>query len=164
MIGPERSASTCAPAIRAARVEDAAPIARLAGELGYPTDAAAMRARLGLLAGQPGHWVGVAQTSTHELCGWIHVARCLVLEVGEYAEILGLVVGSQGRRGGVGRGLVAAAERWSGEQGLTSIRVRSNVARHESHLFYPSVGYLRSKTQHVYAKPLALAGPPALEA
>jgi GNAT superfamily N-acetyltransferase len=140
--------------IRPATAQDAAAIARLAGELGYPADTATMHARLALLAQQPGHWVGVAFDGARGVIGWIHVARCMALEAGEYAEILGLVVGAAGRRGGVGRQLVAAAERWSGGLGLSRIQVHSNVLRQEAHRFYPSAGYVRTKSQHVYVKAL----------
>jgi hypothetical protein len=37
---------------------------------------------------------------------------------------------------------------------MRSISVRSNVARLESHPFYERLGYVRTKTQHAYAKQL----------
>ncbi len=142
--------------VRSARPEDAAQIARLAGTLGYPNDAEAMRARLMDLTARSGHWVAVAcAADTGAALGWVHVARCVTLETGEFAEILGLVVDAGARRGGVGRALVAAAERWAGEQRLPRITVRSNAARVESHPFYAALGYQRPKTQHVYSKALA---------
>jgi GNAT superfamily N-acetyltransferase len=154
--------------IRSAQPGDAPEIARLAGVLGYPTDAAAMRARLASLAAQPGQWVAVAAAPEPQpqaraagadpLCGWIHVARRMTLETGEYAEILGLVVDGASRRGGVGRRLVAQAESWAFEQGLSRISVRSNTARAQSHPFYVALGYQRPKTQHVYLKALVAPG------
>jgi GNAT superfamily N-acetyltransferase len=142
--------------IRSARPEDAEQIARLAGALGYPTAAPAMRARLMDLTAGSAHWVAVACAPGSEAAlGWLHVARCITLETGEFAEILGLVVDAGARRGGVGRALVAAAERWAREQRLPRITVRSNAARVESHPFYAALGYQRPKTQHVYTKPLA---------
>ena len=143
--------------IRSAHPGDAAQIARLAGALGYPNEAEAMRARLMDLSARAGHWVAVI-CETHDdaiVLGWTHVARCITVETGEYAEILGLVVDSATRRGGLGRALVAAAERWAGEQRLPRITVRSNAARIESHPFYAALGYQRPKTQHVYVKVLA---------
>jgi hypothetical protein len=35
--------------------------------------------------------------------------------------------------------------------------VRSNAARAESHPFYEALGYVRSKTQHVYTKTITAA-------
>ena len=79
----------------------------------------------------------------------------MLLESGERAEIVGLIVTSSARRSGTGLALVKAAEKWAVEQGMPSISVRSNVARVESHPFYERLGYVRTKTQHAYAKQLA---------
>ncbi len=88
----------------------------------------------------------------------MHVARHRTLESGQFAELLGLVVDTAGRRGGVGRALVAEAERWAGTQCLARLTVRSNVARAESHLFYPALGFTHRKSQHVYSKALVETG------
>lgn len=76
----------------------------------------------------------------------------MLLESGERAELVGLVVRSDARRIGVGKALVLAAEHWASAQGLQTITVRSNIVRAESHPFYESIGYVRKKTQHTYAK------------
>jgi len=55
---------------------------------------------------------------------------------------------------GVGRRLVAEVEAWAAGRGLGIIGVRSNVARAESHPFYQRLGYVRTKTSHVYRKQL----------
>lgn len=141
-------------AMRSARIADATAIARLAGELGYPCELQSIEQRLGWLHAQPGHWVGVAELPPRQLVGWVHVARCMTLETGEFAEILGLVVDGSARRQGIGRALVVAAEQWGREAGLARLTVRSNSARHESHPFYLALGYSRPKSQHVYQKPL----------
>ena len=77
------------------------------------------------------------------------------LEASTRCELLGLVVDLEHRRRGVGQQLVAAMERWALGRGLTEISVRSNVVRAESHPFYERLGYQRTKTQHVYRKPLS---------
>jgi GNAT superfamily N-acetyltransferase len=59
------------------------------------------------------------------------------------------------RRRGVGQELVAAVEWWALGRGVTEISVRSNVVRAESHPFYQRLGYRRTKTQHVYRKPIS---------
>ena len=141
-------------AIRGARLEDATELARLAGELGYPTDVEPMRERLRELTGSGHHWVAVAADTETTLAGWVHVARCIALETGAYAEILGLVVDARVRRAGVGRALIGAAERWAAERGLARMTVRSNAVRLESHPFYAALGYARPKSQHVYQKRL----------
>lgn len=50
---------------------------------------------------------------------------------------------------------MASAEGWALSSGFSSIRVRSNVTRAESHPFYERLGFARTKTQHVYSKTLA---------
>ena len=147
--------------IRAARESDAAELARLSGQLGYPADTALMRERLARIGVRTDHAVFVAESAAAEsgrppaLLGWIHVAYGLRLESGESGEIVGLVVDAGIRRSGVGRQLVEAAERWSRAAGLVRIVVRSNAARTEAHSFYPALGYVLTKTQRVYGRPLA---------
>ena len=77
-----------------------------------------------------------------------------MLESGERVEIVGLIVGAESRRSGIGAALVHAAEDWAVEQQLQVISVRSSIARIESHPFYERLGYIRSKTQHAYLKRL----------
>ncbi|KRE89125.1 hypothetical protein ASG87_06195 [Frateuria sp. Soil773] len=139
--------------LRPAELADAGEIARLSGELGYPVGAQEMAGRLAAILPHPMHRVSVvAEGGT--LYGWIAVERRLTLEAGERIEIVGLVVSGAIRRGGVGRALVQDAERWARAQGFDAIQVRSNVVRTESHPFYERLGYVRRKSQHVYAKPL----------
>lgn len=141
--------------IRAARLQDAGDIAALCTELGYATSAAQMHSRLALLCNDNAHWVGVAEQLGARLLGWIHVARIFSLEAGEAAEILGLVVGAAARRRGIGKQLVETAQAWSGRLGLARIKVRSSTVRVDSHEFYPALGFARTKSQHVYDKPLS---------
>ena len=51
--------------------------------------------------------------------------------------------------------LMAAAEEWAVAHGFDEVILRSNVARPESHPFYESLGYTRTKTQHAYLKRVA---------
>jgi GNAT superfamily N-acetyltransferase len=139
--------------IRAARLTDAAEMARLAGELGYPASADAMAQRLTMLLPDASQHIAVASDG-ERLLGWVHVQRGSTLDIGIRAEIVGLVVDATARRHGLGRRLVAVAEDWTRAQGLPALMVRSNVARDVSHPFYESIGFARIKTQHVYAKPL----------
>ena len=139
--------------LRDARLEDAAEIARLSTELGYPTSADEMLPRLRDVLADPDHRVIVAAAGS-ALRGWIGVERRRNLEGGGQAEIIGLVVDARARRSGVGAALAAAAEQWARGLGYACLLVRSNAARVESHPFYAKHGYLRSKTQHVYSKPL----------
>jgi GNAT superfamily N-acetyltransferase len=141
--------------IRPARLEDSPEIAHLSGELGYPATAEEIRANLRSLLESSGCFVAVASGDGSHLSGWLVAQRRLTLESGEKAEITGLVVTASARRTGVGRALVSAAERWTVQQGFSSIWVRSNITRAESHPFYERLGYIRKKTQHLYEKRLS---------
>jgi GNAT superfamily N-acetyltransferase len=142
------------PEIRPARIDDAAELARLAGELGYPMSAAEMTRRLGVLLKNDRHYVAVAATGK-DLFGCMHVEHRFSLAEGERAEIMGLIVDPSARGQGLGRDLVDGAESWARARSLSVVTVRSNVVRELSHPFYAALGYSREKTQHVYRKKLA---------
>ena len=138
--------------LRRARLEDAAEIARLVTELGYPVEAGAILPRLQALLVHPDHLVTVAAGPNDRLSGVIMAEHRVLLLYGPQVEIMGLSVGSDVRRMGVGRALVKAVEAWARQFGDSQIVVRSNVVRPESHPFYEKIGYERKKTQHVYAR------------
>ncbi|MEI7038098.1 GNAT family N-acetyltransferase [Fulvimonas yonginensis] len=110
-----------------------------------------MAVRLAALMADPRQRAWVVE-GEGRLDGWITAERRLGLETGERVEITGLVVDARARRGGVGRILVAAAEAWARTEGLDTVVVRSNVQRAASHPFYEGLGYVRTKSQHVYAR------------
>ena len=139
--------------VRPATTADAAGIARLATELGYPSSDDEIAARLDSMLSSESHFVAVAEDAPN-LVGWVAAERRLLLESGTRVELVGLIVASSARRSGTGRALVAAAEAWALGQGVEVISVRSNVARLESHPFYERLGYARTKTQHAYSKQL----------
>jgi GNAT superfamily N-acetyltransferase len=136
--------------IRPAIVADAVRIAELSGVLGYPITTDAAAARLEYLLARSEHLVLVAEITS--VVGWIHASEQHLLESGLRCEILGLVVAANHRGKGVARQLVMRVERWAAERGLEELSVRSNVIRTESHPFYERLGYIRTKTQHVYRK------------
>ena len=139
--------------VRLANTNDAGAIARLTTILGYPSTETETSQRLEFLIQSASYFIAVAEVSS-TIVGWVAAERRLLLESGERAEIVGLIVDPDCRRGGIGRALVQAAEGWAAEQDLRVISVRSNVARIESHPFYEKLGYERRKTQHAYAKQL----------
>jgi GNAT superfamily N-acetyltransferase len=144
--------------IRLVTVEDAAAVAELSGQLGYPVPADAVAARLARLLGREDQVVLAALDEQGRVAGWIHGAAQDLVEAERRCEILGLVVDQRRRRTGVGRRLVAEVESWAARRGLGEMSVRSNAARAESHPFYEGLGYRRVKTQQVYRKRIGGAG------
>jgi GNAT superfamily N-acetyltransferase len=140
-------------AIRPATLADAAAIAALSGQLGYPSTEEEIRDRLRTLESGGSTEVLVAE-SDGRIDGWIAVRGDLSLETGPFAEIAGLVVDESARGKGIGASLVEAAERWAKERGHTRIRVRSNVVREAAHRFYERLGYIPKKKQQVFDKDL----------
>jgi GNAT superfamily N-acetyltransferase len=140
--------------IRKATVSDARQITELSGELGYPAEERDIGRRLESLASRDDQLVIVA-TTDDRIDGWLQAQLTEALESGLRVEIVGLVVAKRSRRRGVGRELVAAAEKWTVEKQVESTVVRSNQQRIESHEFYPALGFALSKTQKVYRKLVA---------
>lgn len=144
------------PLIRPAEAGDARRIAALSGQLGYPAAPPVIVDRLRLLAARWDQRVFVAETAG-QVVGWAQVGRSLSLEAGEQAELLGLVVDEACRGRGFGGALVAAAEAWARSEGLTVLRVRTQVFREAAHRFYRNLAFEEAKRQVVFRKALGSA-------
>jgi (aminoalkyl)phosphonate N-acetyltransferase len=141
--------------IRPIAAADAAAAAFLCGELGYPVSASVLEQRIRTIAVLPGHAVLVACLEDGRVAGWIDVSITHHLPAEPYGEIGGLVVSEDVRGQGIGRELLAAAERWISERGIGQALVRSRVVRERAHRFYLREGYSHTKTTAVFVKPLA---------
>ena len=139
--------------IRRAKDSDAAYLAALSGDLGYPVTAAEMRQRLRRLKPAADNAVFVAETNG-EVVGWLHVSVDHLMEVPLRAEVNGLVVGEKQRSNGAGARLLGAAEKWARGRKCVNMSVRSNVVRERAHVFYERNGYEHYKTQKAFRKPL----------
>jgi GNAT superfamily N-acetyltransferase len=133
---------------------DADSVAQLCGQLGYPATREGVSERFCHIARSRDDAVLVAVASG-QVVGWLHVGTKRTLESDLMAEILGLVTDESVRSRGIGRRLVAEAERWAAEIGCATVRVRSRIARERAHAFYERAGYRKIKTQHVFEKALA---------
>jgi GNAT superfamily N-acetyltransferase len=129
---------------------DSEVVATLAGELGYPNEVEAIRARTRAIG--ESDLLLVAADARDKAIGFIQAHRVCIIEAGFRVEILGLVVSSSARRSGIARRLIEEAESWAKNVGAEAISVRSNTTRIEAHLFYPALGYKKIKTQAVYEK------------
>lgn len=139
--------------IRRAAVEDIAGVAALAAQLGTVDDAQRFAPRMQRLLDHASHAVFVSQ-GDDGLAGFAAAEHRLVLQGGEWVELMALVVDDGARRQGIGAQLVAAVEAWAARRGVDRVLARSNVLRDASHPFYLGLGYTALKTQHVYAKSL----------
>lgn len=129
---------------------DAAALADLSGELGYPASTVEIKGRLETLFSSPNHKILVGEID--KVVGWVHIAMISSLESDPFAEMKGLVVTSPARGTGVGTQLVTEAERWAKQKGCRRMRVRMNVVRTETHDFYKKTGYTLTKRQEVFDK------------
>jgi GNAT superfamily N-acetyltransferase len=128
--------------VREAGESDAPEIARLLGELGYPSTAAEVGERLAYWLGDPYSRVLVAD-SLGGLVGSLSLHAIPHLEkTGRTARIESLVVDAGVRGGGVGRLLVSAGEDVARRWGCGTMEVTSSRRRDDAHAFYRRLGYV----------------------
>ncbi|MCX7680690.1 MAG: GNAT family N-acetyltransferase [Anaerolineae bacterium] len=140
--------------VRPACPDDAARIAVLCDQLGYPTTTDVIRERMAEIAREKCHAIFVAEETSGLVVGWIHIYVCPQLEVERQAEIGGLGVDEGWRSHGIGRALLDQAEQWARQRGVSQLIVRSNIARKRAHAFYERAGYVCFKTSRVFFKTL----------
>ena len=137
--------------IRSATERDAAAVAELVVQLGYPLTAEGAAQRIREIGNDEALFTAVVD---NKVVGLIQVSRMTGLEHEPRAEIRALVVDEKQRGGGIGKALVEKAEAWARERGLPMMRVRSNVKRERMRIFYERNGYAVIKTQNVFEKSL----------
>lgn len=142
--------------VRAAVAADAEALARLSGELGYPTTATDVEVRRGAIEHSPEHALLVAEVDG-DVLGWLHACVVHSIKYERYVEIRGLVVDARARSHSLGAQLLAEAERWARSHGIALVRVRSQVMRERAHRFYERAGYTAIKQQKVFDKRLGAA-------
>jgi GNAT superfamily N-acetyltransferase len=140
--------------IRSARLEDSTALAALSAQLGYPTTAGEVQARLPRYIDSDEARVIVAE-SGGQVVGWTSIDIVDHFYLDTFAEISGFVVDAEHRGKGVGHALMREAERWTSEKGLSALRLKTNIVRAEAHRFYEGMGFERTKTQYTYVKKLA---------
>ena len=127
------------PTIRDAAAADVGAIARLLTQLGYPSDADAVEARLDRLR-IVGDRVFVAEVAG-EVVGLAHLQVTPAIERDRPAGKLGALVVDEAQRGrGIGRALVEAAAAEARLRGCELLFLTTSERREDAHTFYESVG------------------------
>jgi ribosomal protein S18 acetylase RimI-like enzyme len=127
--------------IRDASLRDAPVLAKLMCELGYETTTAEMRQRLKSILRDKAFRTFVAE-SDDRVCGMIGTLTHASHEHNDPSgKIIALVVSKKHRLSGVGRALIAAAERDFAKRRVTSLSLTTRLTRVEAHRFYQALGY-----------------------
>jgi GNAT superfamily N-acetyltransferase len=132
---------------------DVADGVQLLAQLGYELDAEEMERRFGAVIATPDHSLVVAEIAGRAV-GLLHVFARPAIENPREAVVQAIVVDLTRRRSGIGKALMAEAERWGREHECRSVMLSSNVARTPAHAFYAALGYRIAATSYVLRKEL----------
>ena len=141
--------------IRAAASHDSAHIAVLLSELGYPATEEFVRDRLNVIARRQDGELLVAELDA-EVVGLVCLQVIPLFHLPEpLGRITALVISSKLKRHGIGRRLVAEAERLAWKQGCGRIEITSGDQRGDAHAFYEAVGYEQVSRRFIKSRPLS---------
>lgn len=139
--------------IRDAELNDAPELAALICELGYETTRAEMQTRLKLILSNPAYKTFVAIMDGC-VCGMIGTLTYPSYEHNDPSgRIVALVTLSTARRRGIGRALVATAEKDFAQKGIRRVALDTRLTREDAHKFYESLGYERNGWRFVKRLP-----------
>jgi GNAT superfamily N-acetyltransferase len=140
--------------VRTVQAGDVAAARQLLGQLGYSLEPEEVRRRLEAVSKRQGHGVFIAEMSSEPVALLLLFERP-ALEKPPEAVVQALVVDRSCRASGIGRHMMAFAERWARERGLPSVCLTSRIDRCGSHAFYTRLGYGRVATSHMFRKEVA---------
>ena len=130
--------------IRHAQPGDAAALAQLMCELGYDTTKSEMQMRVEKITTDERYRTFVA-VCDGKVCGMIGTLTYPSYEHNDPSgRILALVILRTMRRHGIGRALVATAEKDFAQRGIRRVALNTRLAREDAHKFYESLGYERN--------------------
>ena len=139
--------------IRDAEVNDAPELAMLMCELGYETDPTEMEARLELILSNSAYKTFVA-IRDGSVCGMIGTLTYPSYEHNDASgRILALVTSGTARRRGIGRALIATAEKDFGQRGIGRVSLDTRLTREDAQKFYELLGYERNGWRFVKQLP-----------
>jgi GNAT superfamily N-acetyltransferase len=128
--------------VRDANGDDAAAVARLLAEMGYPTTPGAAAERIDRYARDDASRLQVADLSAEGVVGL--VATHIVPRLDDDAiacRVTDLVVSLTHRRFGIGSALIAAAEQEARRAGAPRLDLSSGDWREDAHAFYAGRGF-----------------------
>ena len=141
--------------IRDAELNDAAELAVLMSQLGYETNRIEMERRLKSILCNPAYKTFVA-VMDGSVCGMIGTLTYASYEHNDTGgRILALVTLNTARRRGIGRALIATAEKDFTQRGISRVALNTRLARGVAHKFYESLGYERNGWRFVKQLPVS---------
>jgi ribosomal protein S18 acetylase RimI-like enzyme len=141
--------------IRDAELNDAPELAVPMCELGYQTDRTEMETRLELILLNPAYKTFVAIMDGC-VCGMIGTLTYPSYEHNDASgRILALVTLSATRRRGIGRALIAAAEKDFAQRRIRRVSLDTRLTRQDAHKFYQLLGYERNGWRFVKQLPVS---------
>ena len=130
--------------IRDPKLTDASALAALVCELGYKTTPAEMRRRLKSILDDVNYRTLVAEVDG-KVCGMIGTLAYASYEHNDPSgRILAVVTLANARRRGIGRALIASAEKAFVQKAVTRVSLDTRLTRKDAHQFYESLGYERN--------------------
>jgi N-acetylglutamate synthase-like GNAT family acetyltransferase len=128
---------------------EALEILSLSEQLGYGNNFEMLLGRLQEIIPLKDHAIFVAKAEG-KIVGWLHCLICLRVESPLFVEVTGLVVDENVRGQQIGKNLIETSKKWSQNLGISTIRIRCNVLRTETHKFYQVLGFFSTKEQKVF--------------
>jgi ribosomal protein S18 acetylase RimI-like enzyme len=135
--------------IRRAQPDDAPAAASLLEELGYKQPVEFFRERLEIFGHKPDELVLVAEQAGSVVGLLAFRAFLYFHEPGKQGRIIALVVSENVRGGGIGRAMVAEAEKFAMECGCKRMEVTTGTQREKAHRFYESMGYQETSKRYL---------------
>jgi GNAT superfamily N-acetyltransferase len=128
--------------IRPANADDAVALARMLGQLGYPTGSDEIPGRLDKLRARTGTTVLVAENDDGEPVGALTLHLFPSLHTSEpVAWLTAVVVDERARGRGIGAALVRKAEEIALQNGARRVSLTSALHRTRAHKFYTDLSY-----------------------
>jgi len=141
--------------IRDAKLTDAPALAALMCELGYKTTPAEMRRRLKSILDDVNYRTHVAEVDG-KVCGMIGTLAYASYEHNDPSgRILAVVTLANAPRRGIGRALIASAEKAFAQKAVTRVSLDTRLTRKDAHQFYESLGYGRNGWRFVKQLPVS---------